>query len=165
MQFARDGGTPFAGWISTVNKRFLVPVNSILFTGAFSIAISLIDLGSSDAFNAILSLYAVAQMTTYSLSLGCMLYRRITAPHLLPQAQWTLGRWGVLVNGCGMAYSMYVWVFMFFPASIPVTASSMNYAVVMFFGVLAIAAGFFVVQARKTYFGPATKTAGYESEE
>lgn len=160
-QFGRDGGFPLSTWISKVNKRFLVPANAVLFTGAFSVLISLIDLGSSDAFNAILSLAAVAQMATYSLSIGCVLYRRVTAPHLLPRTSWSLGRWGVAVNAIGVAYSTFVWVFMFFPASLPVAANSMNYAVVMFFGVAVISVLYFVVRARMTYFGPVTKVEGY----
>jgi hypothetical protein len=93
-------------------------------------------------------------MATYTLSIGCVLYRRLTAPHLLPKAQWSLGRWGVVVNAVAVGYSSFVWVFMFFPTAVPVDAGTMNYAVVMFFGVLAMAIVFFVFKARKTYFGP-----------
>ena len=147
-----------------MNPRFLVPVNAILFSGGFTVIISLINLGSSDAFNAILSLAAVAQMATYLVSISCILYRRLTAPHLLPKAQWSLGKYGVLINSISVAYAGFVWFWMFWPTTASVNATSMNYAVVMFFGVLAIAAAFFVVKARKTYFGPVTKTTGWRDE-
>jgi hypothetical protein len=61
------------------------------------------------------------------------------------------------VNAVAVAYCAWVWVFMFFPTGVPVVATSMNWAVVMFFGVILIASIFFVLKARKTYFGPVTK--------
>jgi choline transport protein len=50
---------------------------------------------------------------------------------------------------------------MFFPAGVPVDASSMNWASVMFFGLLLGAAVHFGVRAHKTYFGPVVKVRGY----
>lgn len=48
--FARDKGLPYSQWLSTVDSRFDVPVNAILSTTAFAICMSLINLGSSVAF-------------------------------------------------------------------------------------------------------------------
>lgn len=161
--FARDGGFPMSGWISKVNPHRRLPVNAVLFSAAFTILISLINLGSSDAFNAILSLAAVAQMGTYGISISCVLYRRITAPHLLPKAEWGLGRWGIPVNAIAVAYAWFVWFWMFWPMAIPIVpVASMNWAIVMFFGVLFIGAVFYALKARKTYFGPVTVTEGWK---
>ncbi|KAI6752522.1 hypothetical protein HG530_013891 [Fusarium avenaceum] len=54
--FARDGGTPFDGELSLVHKDLKVPVNAILVVGALQLLLGLIYLGSSTAFNAILSM-------------------------------------------------------------------------------------------------------------
>ncbi|KAK3676608.1 hypothetical protein LTR78_003382 [Recurvomyces mirabilis] len=159
--FARDGGMPFSGWISRVNQKYHVPVNAVLLTAAFTIILCVINLGSSDAFNAILSLAAVAQMATYSISISCVLYRRVTAPHLLPKAQWGLGRWGVPVNAAGAIYAWFAFFWAFWPSSTPVAADSMNYAIVMFGAVVILALVFFLVKARKTYAGPVTITRAY----
>lgn len=119
---------------------------------------SLIDLGSSEAFDAIISLAAVAQMATYSLSISCVLWRRLTASETLPKASWGLGPRGVLINSAAVAYSWFAWLWMFWPTAVPVSGpGEMNWAVVMFFGALAIAMVYFLFTARKTYFGPVTK--------
>ncbi|KAK3115166.1 hypothetical protein LTR53_005765 [Teratosphaeriaceae sp. CCFEE 6253] len=159
--FARDGGMPFSKWIGHVNPKYHLPVNAVLLTAIITILLCIINLGSSDAFAAILSLAAVAQMATYSISISCVLYRRVTAPHLLPKAQWGLGRWGVPVNAAGAAYAWFAFFWAFWPASTPVAANSMNYAIVMFGGVMILALVYFVVQARKTYAGPVTRTEAY----
>lgn len=46
-------------------------------------------------------------MATYGISITCVLCRRLTAPHLLPRSQWSLGRYGVLVNGVAVAYAWF----------------------------------------------------------
>ncbi|KAK5070157.1 hypothetical protein LTR64_001994 [Lithohypha guttulata] len=63
--FARDHGLPFSTWLSTVHPRWHVPANAIVFTCIFTIVLSLINIGSTAAFNAMLSLSATALMTTY----------------------------------------------------------------------------------------------------
>lgn len=155
--FGRDFGLPFSKWIGHVNANLSIPMNAILLSAALTILVCLIDLGSSDAFNAILSLAAVAQMGTYCISITCVLHRRLTAPHTLPTGRWTLGRWGVLVNTVGAAYSWFVFFFGFWPSARPVTAGSMNYAVVMFGGVIILSLVYYIAYARKLYEGPVMK--------
>ena len=50
--FARDKGLPFSGWIGQVNKKLQVPVNAVACTCLTTIALSLINVGSSEALNA-----------------------------------------------------------------------------------------------------------------
>jgi choline transport protein len=54
--FARDKGLPFSGWLGQVNQKLHVPANSVTFTCAFTIVLSLINIGSDVAFNASTSL-------------------------------------------------------------------------------------------------------------
>lgn len=61
----------------------------------------MVNLGSTDAFNAIISLNLVSLMLTYCLSIGYILLRRIQHPELLPKGRWSLGKWGVFVNTVG----------------------------------------------------------------
>lgn len=109
--FARDRGFPGSRWLGFVNPKLMIPVNAVIFSAVFTIILSLINIGSSAAFNAIISLGAVAQMGTYAISITCVVYRRLTAPHLLPKARWSLGRWGVLVNIVGLlfAWEAFFW--------------------------------------------------------
>lgn len=118
-------GMPFSRWIGHVNPKHHLPVNAILLTAAITILLSAIGFGSSAAFNAILSLSAVGQMGSYSVSITCVLYRRITAPHTLPRADWTLGRFGIPVNAIGAVYAWFAFFWAFWPGTTPVSANSM----------------------------------------
>jgi choline transport protein len=160
--FARDGALPFSRWIGHVSPRFHVPVNAVLLTGLISVVLCLIDLGSSTAFSAILSLAAVGQMGTYGISITCVLYRRLTDPQSLPKSRWTFGvRTGAFINAVGAGYAWFVLIFGFFPSGLPVTAGSMNWAIAMFGGVLVLSLAYFLVVGKRMYVPPVTKTEAY----
>lgn len=57
----------------------------------------------------------VALMATYSISIGCVLWRRITIPSTLPPVFWSLGKWGIVVNGLGLAYANFSFFWAFWP--------------------------------------------------
>jgi len=103
-------------------------------------------------------------MGTYCISVSCVLYRRITAPHLLPKARWSLGRWGILVNSIALGYAWTIFFWCFWPNATPVDASSFNYAPVMFIGVLIVALVYYFVKARHVYQGPVAYTEGWRDE-
>ncbi|RDW71023.1 hypothetical protein BP6252_07586 [Coleophoma cylindrospora] len=154
--FARDKGLPFSDWIARVDKDKEVPVNAIILTCVITILLSLINIGSSVAFNAIISLQIVALMMTYCCSISCVLYRRIVHPELLPFARWSLGRWGVLVNSIGVAYVTFSFFWSFWPNTTPVDVGSFNWSVVLFVAVFALCIVQYVLRGRKVYFGPVT---------
>jgi amino acid transporter len=105
--FARDKGFPFHSWIAYVHPRMHIPANAIGLTCIVTCLLALINIGSSVAFNAIISLQIVALMFSYTISITCVLYRRIKHPELLPNARWSLGRWGVPINVVGVCYSSF----------------------------------------------------------
>lgn len=94
--FAQDGGLdPFFGaWISAVHPTRKIPVNAIGLSCLVSAVLALINIGSSTAFNAIISLDVAALMFTYAASIGCVLHRRLSDPGSLPPARgtWKDGR-------------------------------------------------------------------------
>ena len=113
--FARDDGMPFSTWMKKVNPRLNVAANSCYVTWGYTVVMSLIYLGSPVAFNAIISLAIVALMATYAISIGCVLWRRITLPETLPPVYWSLGKWGIAVNGLGLAYAIFSFFWAFWP--------------------------------------------------
>ncbi|KAH8586206.1 amino acid/polyamine transporter I [Bisporella sp. PMI_857] len=162
--FARDNGFPFSKWLSYVHPKLQVPANAVTFTSMFTVILSLIYIGSDAAFNAIISLNLVALMLTYTVSIGCVLYRRIKHPELLPKARWSLGKWGVPINACGLVYSIFAFFWCFWPESKEVTPEDMNWAPLMF-GVLAIGSTIdFGVRARKAFRGPVVTTQGWHMD-
>jgi amino acid transporter len=67
---------------------------------------SLINLGSKVAFEAMLSLATVALMATYLMSIGCVLLKRLRGEEL-PPARWSLGRYGLAVNAVALLYTSW----------------------------------------------------------
>ncbi|KAK4981589.1 hypothetical protein LTR66_009861 [Elasticomyces elasticus] len=163
--FARDRGLPFSSWVSKVHPTLLVPVNAVILSVVLTCLISLINIGSSAAFNAIISLATVAQMSTYLISITCVLYRRVRAPHLLPNARWSLGRMGVAINTGAVAYASLVFFWSFWPNGTPVDATSFNWAPVMFVVVLVLSLTIFMAKGRRVYSGPVKIVEGHEEAE
>ncbi|EMD93073.1 hypothetical protein COCC4DRAFT_196681 [Bipolaris maydis ATCC 48331] len=162
--FARDRGLPFSSWIGHVDPKLQVPANAVTVTCGLTIILSLINIGSDVAFNAIISLNVVALMITYMFSIGAVLYRRIVHPELLPSCRWSLGKWGVPVNIGGFLYSTHAFFWCFWPESTPVEPESFNWAVVMFAAVALFSGVDYAVRARKQYKGPVVLVDGFKGE-
>lgn len=84
-------------------------MNSVLVTSLFTCLVSLINIGSTVAFNAVLSLGVVAVMATYMISIACVLLKRWRREPL-PAARWSLGRAGLPVNVIGVSYAFYAFL-------------------------------------------------------
>lgn len=103
-------------------------------------------------------------MWTYMVSIGCVLYRRIYNPHLLPKCQWSLGKWGVAVNTGALLYSTWAFFWSFWPNETPVTTENFNWAVVMFVATFLIAAVDWVFRGRLRYNGPVVHSEGWKGQ-
>lgn len=136
-----------------VHPTWHVPLNSIIFTMIFTVIISLINIGSTAAFNAMLSLSTVALMATYVVSVTCVLIRRIRGQYL-PHARWSLGRWGLPVNALALAYACWSFFWSFWPNAYDVNAENFNWACVLFVGLMGIGTVLYFTHARKIYDGP-----------
>lgn len=98
-------------------------------------------------------------MSTYAISIGCLLLKRLRGQSL-PQGRWSLGALGLPINAFAFVYSCWAIVFVCFPVALPVTAQSMNWAIVMFTGVLVIATAYYFLHGRKVYEGPVVFVQG-----
>lgn len=128
-------------------------------TCLFTIAMSLINIGSTVAFNAVLSLGVVALMATYGISIGCVLLKRLRGEPFLP-ARWALGKAGIYVNAIAMVYIVWGFFWSFWPNGFKPNAQTFNWAVVLFVGVMGIACLEYLVHARRYYEGPVVKVEG-----
>ena len=116
--------------------------------------LSLINLGSNAAFNAILSLQLSSLMASYAICITCIVIRKIRHPETLPRARWSLGRYGLTINIIAACYATFASFWTFWPNATPVDAESFNWAPVIFMGVVIIAMVTYVVQGRFVYAGP-----------
>jgi amino acid transporter len=162
--FARDKGLPFARWIGHVHPTMHIPANAVILSCVLTCLLSLINIGSSAAFNAIISLQVCALMLTYSISISCVLYRRMYHPELLPHARWSLGKYGIPANIFGITYSVFAFFWSLWPNATPVTVGSFNWSVVIFVGVGIVCSFMYYFQGRKIYSGPVVTVMGRENE-
>jgi choline transport protein len=151
--FARDGGLPFAGFIGHVKPGWNIPLNAVMLTWLITCLLSLINIGSTVAFNAISSSATVALLSTYIISISCLVLKRIRGQRLPPH-RWTLGRFGLFINLGALAYLFTIWVFLFFPIAIPVDAATMNWNSLIYGGTLLFAVIYYFVIGRKYYVPP-----------
>ncbi|KAL9096709.1 MAG: hypothetical protein Q9165_001197 [Trypethelium subeluteriae] len=151
--FARDKGLPFSGWIGHMNREWSIPFNSVYITSVIVAVLCLIQLGSTLAFNIIVSLSLLGLLSTYMISIGCVLLCRIRGQKL-PHARWSLGRWGLPVNAFAFLYSAFVLVFSCFPVSLPVTLSTANWAPVVWVGVILLSYIVYMIHGKNHYTPP-----------
>ncbi|ROW08712.1 hypothetical protein VPNG_06378 [Cytospora leucostoma] len=161
--FARDRGFPFSTWISRLNHKYDMPFNSIYISSLLAVLLCLISLGSATAFNIIISVSLLALMSTYMLSIGCVLFRRLKGPDL-PPARWSLGRWGLPVNAFAIGYSGLIVVLSCFPDSNPTDAADANWAPAIWGAVMLISLIAYVVHGRKKFTPPVMFIEGQRTE-
>ncbi|KAF2204121.1 amino acid transporter [Delitschia confertaspora ATCC 74209] len=154
--FARDKGLPFSHWIGHVDAKREIPQNAIVLTCMVTVLLSLINIGSSTAFNAIISLQTAALMSTYTVSVSCVLYRRFAHPELIPTARWSLGKFGIPINVVGLCYCIFCFFWSFWPNERHVNPQNFNWSVVLFMGVFFISLLMYIIRGRKVYRGPVT---------
>ena len=115
--------------------------------------INLINIASSTAFSAILSLTTISLYISYLLPTFLLVLRRFQGQKL-EFGPWTLGRFGLPINIFGLAYGIFVCIFVVFPTEMPVTAENMNYASLMFGSVIIFILVAWLVYGRRAYHGP-----------
>lgn len=151
--FARDHGVPASKWVGHMNAKWSVPFNSVYVTSTACVLLSLIVLGSELAFNIIVSLSLLGLLSTYMISIGCVLLKRLRGEPL-PPARWSLGRYGVAVNAFAFLYSGFIIVFSCFPTNLPVTLDNANWAPLVWAAVIVFSLMFYLVYGNNHYTAP-----------
>ncbi|KAF2133080.1 amino acid transporter [Dothidotthia symphoricarpi CBS 119687] len=179
--FARDRGLP--GWrvLSKISDRTSIPVNAVAFTSLVACILALVNLGSTSAFNGVISVSIAGLFSSYLLTSCLLLYRRCTGA-ILPssgahdlgvpsttddgmiRAMW--GPWkvpgvlGIANNAFACIYLLFVFFFSFWPSYKEVTPATMNWSILVT-GIIAIfSTVYYLVWARKSYHGPVIDISG-----
>jgi len=151
--FGRDKGLPFHAWFATVPHGWEIPVNAVLFTIAFSCLFSLVNIGSTIAFNQILSLGLAALLSSYAVSISCVALRRIRRQPLLESA-FSLGAFGLPINILSLAFLLLAFTMSFFPPVAHPNPQTMNWSCLAYGAVLIVGMIYYFVRARHHYVGP-----------
>lgn len=145
-----------------------IPVYAVVIASLTACVIGLINIGSSAAFNDVISLSVTSLYASYIITESFLLYRRCTGgiraqnsiddttePGVLVWGPFHLpGVFGILVNVFAVCFGIIVFVFSFFPVSYYPDAESMNYSVLMTTAVVGFSVVYYVVWARKEFKGP-----------
>lgn len=136
-----------------VNKRKAIPLYSIALTGVINALLALINIGSTVAFNAVVSLVVAGFLSSYLLAIVVMIHKRLTTNEIA-LGLWNLGRFGLAINIYAALYTVITVVFSFFPPSTPVDKESMNYSCVVYGGTIIFGVVYYMVHGHKAYIGP-----------
>ncbi|KID91737.1 gaba permease [Metarhizium guizhouense ARSEF 977] len=150
--FARDGGLPASKFFAKVHTRLRLPLNALILTSVIVILFGLIFLGSTSAFNAIISASVVALDLSYAMPIAVNF---IQGRNALPDRKWKLPRWfGWTADCISLSYISLTTVLFLFPPGLPVTGSNMNYCIVAFAIIITISVFQWIVDGRKNFTGP-----------
>ena len=132
-----------------------IPFNAVLVSLAITILLSLINIGATEAFNAIVSLGVASLLSSYIISFVCLVIKRIRKEPF-PPARWSLGKHGMWINMVSIVFLSVIWVFSFFPLGNHPTAKQMNWNVVIYFSAIIFAVVYYHVKGKRVYVGPVT---------
>ncbi|KAL9102715.1 MAG: hypothetical protein Q9163_002178 [Psora crenata] len=167
--FARDRGLP--GWrhVSKVRPESTLPLYAVIITSSVACLIGLINIGSSTAFNIVISLGVCSLYASYIITEALLLWHRLTGGVKSPrdvsshtgepnELIWgpfhVPGILGIIVNGFAVVFGLIIFFFSFWPVATPVVAATMNYSSLTMGAVVLFALFYYVVWARRTYKGP-----------
>lgn len=162
-----------------VESRSSIPLVSVLTTVTISCLLALINIGSSTAFNQVISLTINGLYASYLIVCGLLLYRRLTgaiATRTVYETNAKIvtepasgetdvinltwgpfhvpGALGVGINVVGCAYMIVILFFSFWPPTVNPTAATMNYSVLVTGFVILFSIFYYQFYARKIYKGP-----------
>jgi amino acid transporter len=120
-----------------------------------TVLISLINIGSTTALGAMFSIANSAWISSYAITIGCGLYRRLFSLPL-PEPRFSLGKWSVLINIGALIFLLPIFVICFFPpVPLPqLTATSMNWGISMYGGITILSTIYYIVWGRHVYTPP-----------
>lgn len=115
--------------------------------------LGLINIGSSTAFNAVLSLATLSLYISYIIPIIIFALRKIRHKPI-PYGPFRLGAFGLYINIFAVVYAIFICIFLPFPPVQPVTGKNMNYASPVFAFVLLFSLADWFVRGRKVFTGP-----------
>jgi len=130
-----------------------IPLNSVLVSFVIAILLSLINIGSTVAFNSIASLGTCALLSSYIISCSCMFVKRWRKEPLLP-SRFSLGKYGLAINAISVIYLWIALVFSFFPVAPHPTPAFMNWNILIYGVTIIFSLAYFMLRGRHQYVGP-----------
>jgi choline transport protein len=83
------------------------------------VLLSLINIGSTVAFNALISLTTLGLYSSYAIAIIVFVVRRFNKETPIEFGPWTMGKFGLIANVLGLAFSIFIITILPFPVSFP----------------------------------------------
>lgn len=145
--FARDKAIPLSRVWSKVDERFDTPIWALVLTTVVQMLLGLISLGSSTAFLAFVSVGVMALAVTYSIP---VVISMLDGRREVAVAPWHMPRLvGWVVNSIAILWIAFEVVLFSMPSVLPIDEVTMNYASVVFVGIMAMSGVWYAVYAHK----------------
>ncbi|KAI1613406.1 putative amino acid permease [Exophiala viscosa] len=150
--FARDNGVWYSSHVAKVDSRLETPVVATVCCSIFIALYGLIYIGSTTAFNSIVSMSILSLNLTYVIPQGIVLFRG--RDKVLPARALNLGRFGPVINAISCLWvAVYVVIFCL-PVFVPPTVNDMNYLSPVAVGIVLLILVAWYGGKRKTFTGP-----------
>lgn len=153
-----QGTTKFNTYFAQVDARTALPLYSILVSTAISLLLALINIGSTAAFNAIMSVNVASFFSSYMIPISLLLHKRLRNHPVKDDLRW--GPWrmgsifGPLINVVALSYTTIVLFFSFFPQTGSVTPVTMNWSCLIFGTSIVFSVGFYANWGKYCYKWP-----------
>lgn len=129
--FARDDAVVLAPFLSRIHPRWGVPLWSLIANSACVFVLGCVYLGSTTAFNALVSTGIILQQISFAFPAALMLYRRLkgTVDEVMPRAKVGFKlRFGTgpVANVLTVVMALLALIFYDLPVVLPVTVGNMS---------------------------------------
>ncbi|CZR56471.1 probable UGA4 GABA permease-also involved in delta-aminolevulinate transport [Phialocephala subalpina] len=153
FSFSRDDALPFSRYLKRVNTYTKTPVNAVWFIVLIASLVGLLIFASPVAIGAVFSIAAIAQYVAFGLPICLKLF--VVGDKFRP-GPWNLGRFSKPIGIIAVAWIVLIIPILCFPAvkGKDLNKLNMNYASLVYGGVMLLAMTWYAVDARKWFKGP-----------
>jgi len=146
---SRDGGVPCSRYFS--HLQWASPVRAIALMLLLEVIVGILYIVSEAAYSSFINLTLFALNITIALPQAALLFR---GRGCLPERAFSLGKYGPVINLVATLFVIFFSITFCFPTFMPVTASSMNYLVVVMAVALIVPAALWFGGLNKRFTGP-----------
>ncbi|KAM0428497.1 hypothetical protein ACHAPT_006857 [Fusarium lateritium] len=149
--FARDGAIPGSYLWQKINRTLRIPFNAMMLSMIVQIVVGVIYFGSATAFNSFSSAGVIFLTVSYATPIAVSFFG---GRKQIKNGAFYFGRFGAFCNVVAICWSCLAIPLFCMPSYLPVTASTVNYASVVFISFVLIATFWYWAWGRDNYQGP-----------
>lgn len=126
--FARDKGLPASNFLGRVHPTLRIPLNALMLVSVIIVLIQLINIGSTTALYAIVSISTIGLYISYVMPILFIFLAKIRGDQIV-YGPWKMSRaLGLATNLFAVVYGIFIIIWLPFPPYMPLTAENFNYA-------------------------------------